>query len=110
MHSCGNITELLPNIIAAGVDAWQTLEPASGVDFKFIKETYGDKLTLVGGIDASRILPFGTKEEVIAHAKERLEVGKPGGGYIAGCSHDLMDIPLDNLIACRDTIREYRNY
>jgi hypothetical protein len=110
LHSCGNITELLSNIIAAGVDAWQTLEPASGVDFKYVKETYGDKLTLVGGIDASRILPFGTKEEVIAHTRGRLEVGKPGGGYIAGCSHDLMDIPLENLIACRDTIREYGKY
>lgn len=110
LHSCGNITELLPSIIRVGIDAWQTLEPASGVDFALVKEKYGDKLALVGGVDASRLLPFGTKQEVVEHTKQRMKVGMPGGGYIVGCSHDIMDIPLDNFIAFRDTVRKYRNY
>jgi Uroporphyrinogen decarboxylase (URO-D) len=104
LHSCGNITELLPSLVDSGVDLWQALEPASGVDIREVKEKYGDKMTFVGGLDSSRIIPFGTKEEVIKHVEEYLEVALPGGGYIAGPSHDVMDIPLDNFLAMRDTI------
>lgn len=110
LHSCGNITELLPGLINTGVDVWQTLEPASGVDFSYVKATYGDKLTLVGGVDASRLLPFGTNAQVETHTKERLKIGMPNGGYCIGPSHDIMDVPLANYIKMRDTVRKYGQY
>jgi hypothetical protein len=110
LHSCGNITELLPNIIDAGVDCWQTLEVASGVDFAQVKQKFGDRMTFVGAVDASRILPFGSTEDVEAHVKDRLQIGMPGGGYIIGPSHDIMDVPLDNYLKMRVIIQKYGNY
>jgi uroporphyrinogen decarboxylase len=37
---------------------------------------------------------------------------KPGGGFIAGASHDtiLEETPVENVVAMFDTIREYGIY
>ena len=37
---------------------------------------------------------------------------KPGGGYIAGASHDsiLEETPVENVLAMFDAIREYGTY
>jgi uroporphyrinogen-III decarboxylase len=39
-----------------------------------------------------------------------LDILSPGGGYVAGASHDyiLEETPLENVLAMFDTIREYR--
>ena len=44
--------------------------------------------------------------------KEVLDIMKPGGGFIAGASHDtiLEETPLENILAMFDTIREYGTY
>jgi uroporphyrinogen-III decarboxylase len=47
-----------------GFDLWHTLEPASGVNFAQVKKQFGHKMTFVGAVDASRILPFGTPKDV----------------------------------------------
>ncbi len=110
LHSCGNITELLPSLVDCGLDVWQTLEPASGVNLAEVKEKYGDKMTFTGAIDYSNTLPFGTPEEIETHIKNVLRAGMPGGGYIAGPSHDVMDVPLANVILGRDLVKKYGVY
>jgi len=44
--------------------------------------------------------------------REVLEVMKPGGGYVAGASHDsiLEETPLENVLTMFDTIRECGTY
>ncbi|MFX0101164.1 MAG: uroporphyrinogen decarboxylase family protein [Candidatus Hodarchaeota archaeon] len=110
MHSCGFIENFLPHLIEAGLDAIQSLEPAAGVSIDRVKENFGDKMTFVGGMDSTRILSFGTVDEVIADAKHYLEVGMPGGGYIAGPSHRIIDCPPENVQALKDTIQKYGKY
>jgi len=110
MHSCGNIEEYLPILIDHGLDAIQSLEPAAGVDIFRVKERFGEKITLVGGMDSTRTLSFGSVEDVIEDTKKCLKAGMPGGGYIAGPSHRIIDCPVENVIAMRDTIKKYRDY
>ncbi len=47
-----------------------------------IKRKYGSKISLVGNIDSSVTLPYGTEEEVEQEVIEALRVAAPDGGYI----------------------------
>jgi uroporphyrinogen decarboxylase len=110
MHSCGNITDLLPTLIELKLDAWQSLEPASDIDFKFVKEKYGDKMVFIGGLDSSRELCFGTKKSVKDHVKKQIETLGKNGGYVAGPAHDFLNQKLDLVLTMRDAIYEFGKY
>ncbi len=110
LHSCGNITALLPSLVEIGVDIWQTVEPASLIDFADVVDRFGDKITFAGGICASAILPFEPLEKVKAHIMDQLKTGLPNGGYIPGPSHDLMDVPVERIALMRDMIAKYAEY
>ncbi len=109
-HSCGYIDKLLPDMVDAGLDCIQSLEPAAGVDLKLIKETLGDRICLMGGIDSSRVLNFGTPNEVKEEVKRCIKLGGPNGGYFAGPSHDILNTPWENVLALRTALEKYRKY
>jgi hypothetical protein len=110
MHSCGFIEDFLPDLIDAGLDAIQSLEPAAGVDIARVKEKYGDKMTFIGGFDSTNTMSFGTPADVIADVKKCLKAAMPGGGYIAGTSHRIIDVPIANVQAMVDTVRKHGQY
>jgi Uroporphyrinogen decarboxylase (URO-D) len=107
-HSCGNVLEFLPDMVDAGLSCIQALEPASGINLADVKAKYGGKLALMGGMDSSRILNFGTAQEIQEHVKWSIESAAPGGGYFAGPSHDILDVPWENLLIFRDALEKYR--
>lgn len=79
-------------------------------DIKDFKRKYGDKLTLIGGLD-SVIVRDGTKEECIEMTKKLLDVCAPGGGFMAATNNVLIcpgDINIENYMACVDVIRSYK--
>jgi uroporphyrinogen-III decarboxylase len=110
MHSCGFIEDFLPDLIDAGLDAIQSLEPAAGVDIARVKENYGDKMTFIGGFDSTNAMSFGTPEDVIADVKKCLKAAMRGGGYIAGTSHRIINVPIENVKAMVDTVKEFGQY
>ncbi|MHA1792571.1 MAG: uroporphyrinogen decarboxylase family protein [Promethearchaeota archaeon] len=109
-HMCGNVTELLPDMIEAGLDGWQSLEPASLIDHAALKKKYGDRFLFVGGLD-SREISFGNKNSITKHVNEQIcKMGK-NGGYICGPTHDfLTETPLDNCLSMRDAIQKLGKY
>jgi uroporphyrinogen decarboxylase len=116
MHSCGYIEEYLDFFLEAKLDALQSLEVPAGNDLGRIREKIRDKMCLVGGIDTSRILTFGTPDEVEAHVKSQmikattLDGETMDGGYIPGGSHDLLDTPLVNVDRAVQSIAKYGKY
>jgi uroporphyrinogen-III decarboxylase len=109
-HSCGFVDEFLPLVIDAGLDAIQSLEPAACVDLAGLKEKYGDKIAFLGGMDSTRVLCFGTPEEVVNEVRRCFAAAGNGGGYFAGPAHTILDAPWENIIAFRDAIEKYRKY
>lgn len=103
-HSCGNLEDLLPNVIAAGWDGWQSLEVAADVDHARVKRKYGDALVLVGGLDSTRELAFGTPATVERHVRAQIRAMSKGGGYVPGPAHDYLNVPLENALALRDAV------
>jgi hypothetical protein len=109
-HSCGYIDEILPFLAEAGLDCIQALEPTAGVNLGHLKNTLGDKISFMGGIDSSRILNFGTKKEIEENVKGCIEAAAYGGGYITGPSHNILNVPWENILTLRAAIEKYRNY
>ena len=51
MHSCGFIEPLLPGMIEAGIDCLEAMEVKAGMDLLRIYKEYGEKISLMGGLD-----------------------------------------------------------
>jgi uroporphyrinogen decarboxylase len=100
-HTCGGVRPLIPLFIDAGLDILQSLQPrAVGMDLAGLKRDFGNNLAFHGSIDIQKTLPFGTPRDVIAETKHKLEVGKPGGGFIVCTAHNIqVDVPLENVLA-----------
>lgn len=68
LHSHGNIMPLLDDIVDVGFDSIDPLDPADGIDLQRVKERYGDKVCLMGGI--TRDIGRMPKEELAKHVRE----------------------------------------
>jgi hypothetical protein len=113
LHCCGGFRPLIPSMIRAGLDAVHALQPScAGMDPAGLKRDFGDRLVLNGAIDSHHVLIKGTPDSVRESTRRTLEMLAPGGGYIAGASHDwiLPETPLANVLAMFDTIRAYRSH
>ena len=107
MHSCGRVTDVLPDLVEIGLDVLEPVQPCN--DLEFLKKRYGDRLTFWGGIDTQRLLPFGTPQEVREGAARAIRILGKGGGHIIGPSQEVMkDVPLENVVALLETIRRER--
>jgi uroporphyrinogen-III decarboxylase len=109
-HSCGNIVDILPDYIEAGLNGWQSLEIPSEINHAELKKKYGDKLLLVGGIDSSNIMTMQGPKQVTEHVKQQIKAMGKNGGYIAGPAHDYLNVSLENALAMRDAIYKYGRY
>ena len=89
-HTCGKIGDRLELMEQTGTMGIDTLDPhpLGNVALSDAKNGVGQRLFLKGNMNSVSILEYTTKEEVIAEASERIQIGKPGGGYIlsSACS------------------------
>jgi uroporphyrinogen decarboxylase len=80
LHSHGNISRILDWIVDAGVDMLNPLDPTEGMDLAEIKARYGQRLTLVGGLDKAF---FDQDPPEMEHRlRQCIRIGRPGGRYI----------------------------
>ena len=63
LHSCGDVTEIVPDLIDMGLQILNPLQPEA-MDILDIKRRYGRYLTLNGGISTQQTLPKGTAGDV----------------------------------------------
>jgi len=112
MHCCGGFRPLIPSLIDAGLDALHALQPsATGMEPESLKRDFGDDIVLNGAIDSHHVLIEGRDTEFVRQETlNTLQIMAPGGGYIAGASHDtiLEETPVENVLAMFDTIEEFR--
>jgi uroporphyrinogen decarboxylase len=106
IHSCGKVQELFPDLIEAGLDVFNPFQP-DVMDPYAMKRQFGDRLAFYGGMSVQNLLPHGTPQQVRDEARRLMdEVGRDGG-LIIGPSHDMPgDIPVENMVAFIDAVRE----
>jgi uroporphyrinogen decarboxylase len=89
------------------VDVFHPLEPLPATDIAAVKANFGDRMTFLGGIDISHVMP-GSREDVIAEARLRIEQLAPGGGYILAPSNHLQaDVPPENVVTLFETAHQF---
>lgn len=107
-HTCGSIYALLPDMIDAGFDVINPIQPlAKNMEAWRLKKEFGDRVTLHGGIDIQKLVPFGTVKEIKHYVKTQLALME-GSRYILACSHNVEpETPPENILAVFDAVREY---
>jgi len=107
MHSCGCLTDFLPDLIDIGLRVLEPVQPC--MDLEFLKREYGKDLVFWGGIETQNYLPFGTPEQVKENARKTIRTLGKGGGLIIAPSQEVMnDVPIENVKALVETIVEER--
>ncbi|MCK4982707.1 MAG: hypothetical protein KAS17_07265 [Victivallaceae bacterium] len=109
-HTCGSIYEIIADMIEAGLDVLNPLQPnTAGMDFAKIKSEFGDKICFHGGLSVQTNLPFGSPEDVKAEVQKTLAVLGKESGYIACTAHNVQaDVPVENILALFEAYKEYR--
>lgn len=98
-HSCGDVTDVMPEIIELGTEILDAIQPEA-MDLAFIKREYGKDLVLFGGLGSQSTIPKGTVGDVLAEAEETLALMGKGGGYIIGPAGSIStDTPMENILA-----------
>jgi uroporphyrinogen decarboxylase len=111
MHSCGKITDIIPDLIAVGIDALQFDQPRlHGIHT--LAQWHG-QVTYWCPVDIQKTLQSHDEAAIVAEARELIaKLGGPDGGFIAGYYGDNASIGLDPSwqdLACR-AFTEYGQY
>ena len=109
-HSDGNVSKVIPDIIAAGVDVLHPIEPKC-MDIVAVKKAFGDRIALMGNVDLGYTLTRGTPAEVRAEVKFLIQNVAPGGGYLLSSANSITNyVPLENYRALLEAVQQYGRY
>jgi uroporphyrinogen decarboxylase len=109
-HSDGNMEAVIPELIEIGVDILNPVQPEC-LDPRELKSRYGDHLSFWGAIGIQHTLPFGTPAEVREEVRTRIETVGAGGGLLIGPTHIVEpEVPLENIVAMVEAVKEYGTY
>jgi uroporphyrinogen decarboxylase len=108
-HSEGDITEVIPDLINAGADGINPLEPDI-LDIRQIRADYPD-LILWGGIDNNELLCRGSVEQVEQAVKDLIDSAGSNGRLLLGSSGQIHPAnKLENVLAMFQFGRKYGKY
>ena len=109
-HSDGNIEVIVPELIEAGMDILNPVQPEC-LDADAIHRRFGRQITFDGCIGTQSTMPWGTPDEVRARVKEVIEKYDQNGGLIIAPTHVLEpEVPLENIDALFEACREYGTF
>lgn len=107
-HSCGNIFEVMNDVIALGIDAKHSNEDAIAPFDEWI-DRYGHRIALLGGFDMD-FLCSKTPEDIRERVKEDgARFRANASGYALGSGNSIPNyVPAENYLAMVDAARELR--
>jgi uroporphyrinogen decarboxylase len=109
LHSDGNVAPLIPHFLEAGIRGLHPLEAKAGFHVQELRRQYGADLVLFGNVDVRALA--GTPDDVAREVREKVTIGKTGGGHIFHSDHSVPhNVPLANYRLALETAREYGNY
>ena len=111
LHACGNITQAVPLVVAAGFDGLNPMEAKAGCDALAFAAEYGDKLAFFGGLDA-RVLESGDRD-LIRRETTKIVVGmkERGARYVFGSDHSVStNVRLADFEYAIEVYREHMAY
>ena len=112
LHSCGDYSPIIGDMIELGVDLSGLMQPTGGNKNQVeLKKKYGDDIAFIGGFDVQRLLPRGQVEQVRNGVCEVMKNLASGGGYIFSPSHYILaDVPIQNIFTMLEAQRDFGTY
>jgi len=83
--SDGNLNSVIPAFLYCGLTGFYPMEPAAGMDIVPLRQTYGQRMTMLGGIDKHVL-----RQDLPAIRREldyKLQPLMRGGGMVFGLDH-----------------------
>ncbi len=108
IHICGDMRRTMNRWIDTGA---HILEFDTPTDFDTAWQAARGRTCLLGNVDTSDVIAFGSPERVMAECRWRIEKVKPESGYIlsSGCALS-PGVPAENLQAMVESARQYGAY
>lgn len=88
LHCDGYVEALIPALIEAGINCLQPLEVKAGMNLLKLKKRFGDRIALIGGMDA-RVLETNDRQAVEAELLSKLPGAMAGSGYVLQVDHSV---------------------
>ncbi|HDY64718.1 MAG TPA: hypothetical protein ENH84_00595 [Phycisphaerae bacterium] len=109
MHSCGAISEFIPDLIEMGVDALNPVQiTADGMEPERLKREFGKDIAFWGGgISTQGALDRATPQCIRDEVKRNVEIFAPGGGFVFTQVHNIQfNVPAENIVAAYEAAYE----
>jgi uroporphyrinogen decarboxylase len=107
LHTCGDMSAIMEDLIEdVKIDAKHSFEDTIE-DVRDTKRQYGDRLTLLGGIDVD-FLCRADEQAIRKRVRDTIDACQPSGGWCLGSGNSVTNyIPVDNYLAMLDEGRRY---
>lgn len=107
LHSKGNITEIINDLIDIGIDGIHPVDVQAGMNIAILKKTYAKALLLFGNVNL-----FQSDPEVIEEqTRQCIQKASYGGGHFIGSNDGITkDLDLKKIFSFFTAIKEYGQY
>jgi hypothetical protein len=83
LHSCGDITQIMDDLIEIGLDVIQ-MDQQENMGVELLGERFGGRITFWCPVDIQQTMVRGTLDEIRAYCRKLVQtLGRPEGGFIA---------------------------
>lgn len=112
-HCDGNLMQMVPRLIEAGVSGFQGFQYEDGMDYEKIcrmKDRNGNGLIIWAGVSVTRTLPFGTTDDVRKELRWLADNGPKVGLFLGASSSITPGTNRDNLRVFIEGLEYYRTH
>jgi hypothetical protein len=112
-HCDGNLMEMTPRLIEAGIGGFQGFQYECGMDYSRIcrmRDRDGGPLMIWAGVSVTRTLPFGTPSDVRDELAWLVREGPKAGLFLGASSSITPGVPWANLDALIEGLAYYRTH
>ena len=104
LHSCGDIREIVPDIVDLGFDILHPIQPEC-MDFAEVHREFGRDIVLCATVSSQRTLPFGTPDDVRDEVR-RLRDTAAGRAILCPSNRIQPETPWANIVAFAEEARQ----
>jgi len=106
LHSCGNLADVMEDIITCGVDTKHSFEDTI-ITVEEARERWGDRITFIGGIDVD-FLCRASVDEIKERTKRTMDNCSKKGGYVIGSGNSIANyVPVKSYLAMVTAAHEF---
>lgn len=112
-HCDGNLMQLVPYLLEAGVNGFQGFQYEDGMDYIKIcrmKDRLGQSLVIEAGVSVTRELPLGTPGDVKSQMRFLVENGPRTGLFLSTSSSCTPGTPWENIATAVEGFQYYRTH